>query len=551
MLITNQKQLRQYYTDQRIWQGIPSVEVTDKGRIFVTWYSGTTKEGDGNYSFVCMSDDGVNYSEPVVAAYVDGHRCFDPCLWMDPLGRLWFTWAIQPDDALWGSICQDPDAKTLRWSEPFKIGHNIMMNKPVVLSTGEWLFPLAVWNYSKREVTPEFLSDPTKRLSFVYKTVDNGKTFTCLGGANVPDRIYDEHMVVELTDGRLMMLVRTRYGIGVSYSHDRGKTWTRGVKSGIPNPSSRFHITRLRSGRLLMVNHVDFNRRNNLTAQLSEDDGKTWSKGILLDGRDQVSYPDAKEAADGYIYITYDRERGCFKDTMEQSQACAREILMARVTEEDILQGSLVDSGSYLQRIVSKLGTYQGPEKNPYAEVVHMSNAEYAKKLLLTCDGRQILDRIFNELPIPCFMDEPAQLDALIEAFEAGGHREQKLLEKIIGMIRKAYTPQEPNPAVTRMREYVQNNYTEDFSLQDMADALNISRYYMCHLFRKECAITILEYRNSLRITKAKQMLVNTSESIGVIAADCGFGTASYFSRIFVELEAMTPAVYRKLHKKK
>ena len=49
MLITNKKQLCKYYTDQRIWQGIPSIEVTPKGRVFVTWYSGTTKEGDNNY----------------------------------------------------------------------------------------------------------------------------------------------------------------------------------------------------------------------------------------------------------------------------------------------------------------------------------------------------------------------------------------------------------------------------------------------------------------------------------------------------------------------
>ncbi len=43
---------------------------------------------------------------------------------------------------------------------------------------------------------------------------------------------------------------------------------------------------------------------------LSEDDGATWKYSLMIDERDDVSYPDAKEADDGYIYITYDRERG-------------------------------------------------------------------------------------------------------------------------------------------------------------------------------------------------------------------------------------------------
>ena len=42
--------------------------------------------------------------------------------------------------------------------------------------------------------------------------------------------------VARLQDGRLMMLVRTFYGIGVSYSFDRGKTWSEGKNSGLPLP---------------------------------------------------------------------------------------------------------------------------------------------------------------------------------------------------------------------------------------------------------------------------------------------------------------------------
>jgi len=360
MLITDKAELKQFYPERRIWQGIPSVEVTAGGRIFITFYSGGTKEEIGNYAMVVYSDDGVHFSDPIAAAYLEDHRCFDPCLWIDPLGRLWFTWSVCPEDALYGVICDHPDGETLCWGKEFKIGHDIMMNKPTVLSTGEWLFPLAVWNYDVRSLPQEFDSKTPEKGSFVYRSNDCGKTFVKLGCADVKNRSFDEHMVLELQDGRLWMLVRTHYGIGQAFSLDGGETWSEGSDSGLGGPSSRFHITRLKSGRILLINHVNFTGRNNLTALLSEDDGKTWCAQLLLDGRKLVSYPDMKEADDGYIYITYDRERGAFQKSLEDATAFSREILLSRVTEQDILQGYVSDSGSYLGRIVSALGEYKG-----------------------------------------------------------------------------------------------------------------------------------------------------------------------------------------------
>ena len=363
MLVTDKKELQKYVAGMRIWQGIPSIEVTSKGRIFACWYSGHTDETLGNFCLLVKSDDGgATFSEPIAVAYYgEEHRCFDDELWIDPLGRLWFTWSVRPDHALYGVICENPDAEELVWGDVFKIGNDVMMCKPVVLSSGEWIFPLAVWD--TEWLAQDWRHHDAEYGAYAYCTTDQGKTFQRLGAAKMPelkDRSFYEHMIVELKDGRLMMLIRTVLGIGVAYSSDKGQTWTDGEPSGIPGPNSRFVISRLKSGRLMLVNHVNFTGRNNLTVQLSDDDGKTWSKGLLLDERNQVSYPDAKEADDGYIYITYDRERGVAKKSLEEAQADAREILYAKVTEEDILAGKLVSEGSKLKQIINKLGAYTG-----------------------------------------------------------------------------------------------------------------------------------------------------------------------------------------------
>lgn len=49
MLITDRKILQSYGTTKRLWQGIPGIEVTKKGRIFLCFYSGGTREEIGNY----------------------------------------------------------------------------------------------------------------------------------------------------------------------------------------------------------------------------------------------------------------------------------------------------------------------------------------------------------------------------------------------------------------------------------------------------------------------------------------------------------------------
>ncbi len=357
MLITDPKELLQYDVPHRVWQGIPGIEVTKKGRIFVTFYSGKTSETVGNYCVLLKSDDGITYSKPVAAVYADeDHRCYDPCLWMDPLGRLWFFWAYAPDHGAYASVCDDPDADVLQWSEPVRMGKDVMMNKPTVLKNGDWLFPIAVW----KRVLPVIwhLSDDTHRLAFAFRSKDQGKTFEQLGGADVAGRTFDEHMILELQDGRLAMYVRTDYGIGVSYSDDGGNTWSVGEDTGWGGPDSRFFIRHLRSGRVLLINHYNYTGRSHLTAMLSEDEGKTWPYKLLLDERSSVSYPDAVEAPDGNIYITYDRERGCFLDSMDKVYACAREVLVARITEADILAGKPLSGESYLKRIASKLGKY-------------------------------------------------------------------------------------------------------------------------------------------------------------------------------------------------
>jgi len=558
MLITDKNELLRYRTEYRLWQGIPSVEVTKRGRLFVTFYSGERGERVGNFSMVVKSDDGVRFSEPIAVAYKDAHRCFDPCLWIDPLGRLWFTWAEMPDDAVYAVICDDPDAKELVWSEVFYLGEDVMMNKPTVLSSGEWLFPVAVWKREIRRIYAPAFDENKKPGAYVYKTVDCGRTFERLGGADVHGRDFDEHMVVELCDQRLANYVRTDYGIGVAYSYDRGKTWSKSVDTGYGGAESRFHIRRLRSGRLFMVNHEPEagrkTRRINLTAYLSEDDGRTWPYRLLLDERDWVSYPDAAEGEDGTLYIVYDRERGG-SGSLQAAYARAREILMAKITEADILAGELVSPSSCRKQIVSKLGKYADEASNPYGERDRFSDEELAHRVLQEAPDN-VVGRIFEYYPVNCVnmqRSENRTLDMLIEKLEAAVNpfERERIVREIISLIRSVSAADVPNfsPVVNAVKELILADPVKEISVREIAEKTGVSLYYMMHQFKKFTGITIMEYKTELKLTAAKRMLVSSDISISRIAQECGFGTSSYFAKVFLQSEKLSPSEYRKMLK--
>ena len=135
------------------WAGIPGVEITPGGRLFIAWYSGGEKEPDPqNTIYLCASSDrGATFTPPeILAVPRDGARAFDPTLWLAPTGALWLIFnrgnQVTAQHGIFARICAQPDAATPLWGDEFRLGYDapfsFRMNKPTVLSSGEWLMPV-------------------------------------------------------------------------------------------------------------------------------------------------------------------------------------------------------------------------------------------------------------------------------------------------------------------------------------------------------------------------------------------------------------------------
>jgi hypothetical protein len=266
-------------------------------------------------------------------------RAFDPCLWLDPDGMLWLFWAQSHGrwDGRGGVWCITSEESRVRapiWSKPKRLCDGVMLSKPAVLKNDAQLLPVSVWN------VPVLSSRPARRMQSLVKQA-GANVFalelqfeappSMIGQVLAPKREYDEHHIIERADKSLWMLLRTPDGLFESTSSDGGKNWDTPARSPIPHINSRFCIRRLQSGRLLLITHEppDGKTRSHLIARLSEDDGKTWQGGLLLDDRPGVSYPDATEGPKGTIHVIYDFER-----------TRSKQILSATITESHILMGN-------------------------------------------------------------------------------------------------------------------------------------------------------------------------------------------------------------------
>ena len=346
------------------------------------------------------------------------------------------------------------------------------------------------------------------------------------------------------------MLVRLDRGIGESYSYDRGNSWSNGHSTDLGGPSSRFFIKKLKSGRVLLINHYKFTGRNNLTALLSEDDGATFPYSLMLDERDSVSYPDAVECEDGTIRIVYDRERGSFLSSLEDAYSCAREILTACITEEDIINGRITSNRSYLKRVVSKLSRLADGDPDPYA-LTPVSIDKFVKTLLEDPSVDPI-DKIFETFPLDCTKTNTIKfktIDLLISQFKDSNNKDVKILKQIVNIASGVSKVQKSYPVIERVCEYIKLNLTEEISAQQIADNFNISVYYLSHIFKTVTGTTMTEYKNELKLTKAKLMLKNSDLSIAQIAGEAGFKNLSYFTEVFSKSENISPKKYRQLHK--
>ena len=143
------------------------------------------------------------------------------------------------------------------------------------------------------------------------------------------------------------------------------------------------------------------------------------------------------------------------------------------------------------------------------------------------------------------FLLKPSKMNELAEAINA-----------MTANLRKGNSTPEDNSSenlysqdlsfiVKNALKYIETHYTDKLSLTDIAENIFVSPWYLSKLLNKHTGKSFTDILHQVRISKAKQLLVNTDYRIGKISELCGFNDVTNFSKTFKKLENSSPNEYR------
>ena len=82
----------------------------------------------------------------------------------------------------------------------------------------------------------------------------------------------------------------------------------------------------------------------------------------------------------------------------------------------------------------------------------------------------------------------------------------------------------------------MQEHLAEDLSLSVLAEQFHLNPQYISHLFKSEIGVNFLAYLTSIRMEKAKKLLLSTSLSVAEVAEQSGYGDYRVFTKVFKKI---------------
>lgn len=104
------------------------------------------------------------------------------------------------------------------------------------------------------------------------------------------------------------------------------------------------------------------------------------------------------------------------------------------------------------------------------------------------------------------------------------------------------------NSFVNEAKKYIEEHYSENLSVGDVAEKIGISSGYLSTMFNQELGLGFAEYLNGLKVEHACVYLEQNYLKVYEIAYKVGFHDEKYFTKVFKKIKGMTPKDYRRNH---
>ncbi|OMF19263.1 hypothetical protein BK133_30005 [Paenibacillus sp. FSL H8-0548] len=100
-----------------------------------------------------------------------------------------------------------------------------------------------------------------------------------------------------------------------------------------------------------------------------------------------------------------------------------------------------------------------------------------------------------------------------------------------------------------QIMQWIEGHYAEEVSLEQLAEHMHLSKFYVSRVFHEETGSNITDYLTARRIKQASRLLQSTAYSIEQVGIQVGYPNDSYFIHTFKKVVGVTPLRYRQRHK--
>ena len=117
------------------------------------------------------------------------------------------------------------------------------------------------------------------------------------------------------------------------------------------------------------------------------------------------------------------------------------------------------------------------------------------------------------------------------------------IFQEVFTLVEKS--PEETQDVMERLLEYIDNNFKEDLSLSNLAEAFKLTEPYLSRLIKEGTGITFKSYLNQLKVNYAKELLCAGKMKVNEVADEVGVKNVNTFIRMFKQYEGITPGKYQ------
>ena len=182
-------------------------------------------------------------------------------------------------------------------------------------------------------------------------------------------------------------------------------------------------------------------------------------------------------------------------------------------------------------------------------EPLHLSDSSIKKLAEIVKEGRNVFTPPYN-VPVYDMKKKKHQLfgseqmlKILLEYFLIQLVRENDFSEK-------SEDGGEAPLLISEIINYVNDNYLEKITIDELAFLFRTNRATLCHNFKKSTGKTLVEFINAKKFERAKYKIASTSDTFTRIAEELNFESIHYFTRFFKKMSGMTPKEFRKMSSK-